>query len=43
MIIIGAMIQIDRLDLVDINLYRLIGPIVLILVGLKLFFLEVDL
>ncbi|WP_406242490.1 LiaF transmembrane domain-containing protein [Tissierella carlieri] len=38
MIIIGAMIQIDRLDLVDINLYRLIGPIVLILVGLKIIF-----
>ncbi len=36
MIIIGAMIQIDKLDLVDINVYKLIGPIVLILLGLKI-------
>ncbi len=38
MIIIGAMIQIDRLDLVDINFYKLIGPIILILIGLKIIF-----
>lgn len=37
-IIIGAMIQVDRLDLVDINVYKLIGPIILILVGLKIIF-----
>lgn len=36
MIIIGAMIQIDKLELVDINVYKLIGPIVLILLGLKI-------
>lgn len=38
MIIIGAMIQIDKLDLVDINVYKLIGPIILILIGLKIIF-----
>ncbi len=38
MIIIGAMIQVDKLDLVDINVYKLIGPIILILIGLKIIF-----
>lgn len=36
LIILGGLIQVDRLDLVDINVYRLFWPIILILAGLQI-------
>ncbi|MDR7856676.1 LiaF transmembrane domain-containing protein [Tissierella sp.] len=38
LIVIGGLIQIDKLDLLDINVYKLIWPIILILVGLSVIF-----
>lgn len=38
LIVLGSLIQIDRLDLVNINIYKLFGPIILILLGLNIIF-----
>lgn len=37
-IIIGIMFQVNKLELVEINMFKLFGPIILILLGLKIIF-----
>lgn len=38
LIIIGGMLQVDKLDLLDVNVFKLVGPIVLILIGINVIF-----
>lgn len=38
LIVIGGMLQIDRLDLLEVSAFRLMWPIILILVGFKVIF-----
>lgn len=38
LILLGAMLQINRLDIVDINVFKFFFPIILILIGLKVIF-----
>lgn len=38
LILIGAMLQINRLDILDINIFQFLFPIILILIGLKVIF-----
>lgn len=38
LMIIGGMLQVDKLDLLDVNVFKLVGPIVLILIGINVIF-----
>lgn len=42
LILVGAMLQINRLDLLNINLFRFIVPIIIILTGFKILFSRND-
>lgn len=37
-IVLGGLLQLDRLDLIDVNIYKLFWPILLIIIGLKTIF-----